>query len=114
MPTIHQDKEVKHALLLQLVGADNVYDKSGFLEERGCIHIALIGNPGTGKTYMSRRIGKFWPIYRFTSAVTATGRGLIAVATFDFLFPQPPVPCFLQTSNTTNIKCSPNTYIYYY
>jgi len=81
MPSIHGEEEIKEALLLQLVGSDNVFDKDGFLEDRGNLHLALVGNPGSGKTYMIKYIGKFWPIYRFASAQTATGRGLIATAT---------------------------------
>lgn len=83
MPGIHGEEPVKYALLLQLVGANNVYDKHNFLEERGCIHIGLIGEPGCGKSKMARRLQKFWPIYRFTSAVTATGRGLIASVVYE-------------------------------
>jgi len=83
LPTIYGEEPVKHALLLQLAGSQNIYDDKKFLEERGCIHIALIGSPGSGKTYSSRRMSKFWPIYRFTSAVTSTGRGLIGANVYD-------------------------------
>lgn len=83
MPGIHGEEEVKEALLLQLVGSNNITDKDGYLHQRGCIHIALIGNPGSGKTVMLKYIGKFWPIYRFTSAITSTGRGLIAIVDRD-------------------------------
>lgn len=85
MPTIYGEKEVKHALLLQLAGSDNVYDDTKFLEDRGNVHIGLIGGPGSGKTAMGKRIGKFWPIYKFAPGQTSTGRGLIATAVQDKL-----------------------------
>ena len=83
MPTIHGNDDIKEALLYQLFGAENVYDDDGFLEERGTINIAVIGNPGLGKSYMAKRMQKFWPIYKYTSAITANGRGLIAAVVRD-------------------------------
>lgn len=80
IPTIHGNEEAKESLFLQMLGSDNVYDSDGFLEDRGCLHLGFIGPPGTGKSYMARKVGKFWPIYRFTSAKTSSGRGLIAAA----------------------------------
>lgn len=83
LPGIHGEKEVKHALLLQLAGANNNLDNSGFLEQRGCIHILLVGSPGTGKTKAAQKVRRFWPISRFTSAVMASGRGLVAIVERD-------------------------------
>lgn len=83
LPDIYGEKEAKFALLLQLAGSDNICDNTGYIEERGCIHLAFIGPPGVGKTYMAKKMQKFWPIYKFTSAVTATGRGLVAAVIQD-------------------------------
>lgn len=83
LPTIHGEEMVKEGLLLQAVGSPNVYSEKGILEDRGTIHIALVGEPGTGKSYSVRKIGKFHPIYRFSVAQTATGRGLIAACVHD-------------------------------
>jgi replicative DNA helicase Mcm len=83
LPTIHEEEHIKHALLLQLAGSDNLVDEGGHIEERGNIHLALVGDPGTGKTYMAKRMVKFWPIYKFSSAITSSGRGLVATVQQD-------------------------------
>lgn len=70
--------EAKTACLLLQAGAPHIKDKNGSLNSRGTIHILLIGNPGTAKTYLARRFGSLSPIYSFQSAATASGKGLVA------------------------------------
>ncbi|MBU1067306.1 hypothetical protein KKE60_05935, partial [Patescibacteria group bacterium] len=55
--------EVKKACLLQLAGAPHIYDRNGVLASRGTMHILLIGNPSTGKTYIAKRFSRISPIY---------------------------------------------------
>ena len=48
VPNVYGHEVVKVAVLLQLMGGVPLY-KDNHLEERGVIHILLIGNPGQGK-----------------------------------------------------------------
>lgn len=75
--------EAKKACLLQLAGSPHIYDKNGVLASRGTIHVLLIGNPSTAKTYMAKRFGRINPIYSFQSASTASGKGLVAAVQND-------------------------------
>lgn len=80
-PDIHGEDDAKRALVLQAVGASNKYVHGKII--RGTIMIALCGNPGTAKTFMAKNLLKIWPISRFTSSQTSSGRGLIAATVFD-------------------------------
>ena len=71
-------KEVKEACLLLLAGAPHMHDKNGHLVSRGTIHVLLIGNPGTGKSFLAKRAGAISPLHYFQSAATASGKGLVA------------------------------------
>jgi len=75
---VHGYAEAKIAGLLLLAGAPNIYDENKQLASRGTIHVLLISNPGSGKSYMAKRIGVISPINYFQSAVTASGKGLVA------------------------------------
>lgn len=70
--------EAKLACLLQLAGAPNLYDSTQNIASRGTIHLLLVGEPGVAKTYLAKRAGGICPIYSFQSAVTSSGRGLVA------------------------------------
>ena len=71
-------KEVKAACLLLLAGAPHMHDKNKHLVSRGTIHVLLIGNPGTGKSFLAKRAGAISPLHYFQSAATASGKGLVA------------------------------------
>lgn len=75
--------DVKLACLLLLTGAPHVYDREGQLASRGTIHVLLVGNPGTAKTFTAKRFGAISPISSFQSAATASGRGLVASVSQD-------------------------------
>jgi len=68
---------IKTSLILQLVGAPDIYDKNKELASRGTIHVLLAGDPGGAKTYLAKRAGVISPIYQFTSAANASGKGLV-------------------------------------
>jgi DNA replicative helicase MCM subunit Mcm2 (Cdc46/Mcm family) len=70
--------EVKIACLLLLAGAPHMKDNNKHLTSRSTIHILLIGNPGSSKTYLIKRAGAISPIYSFQAANTSSGKGLVA------------------------------------
>jgi len=80
-PTIYGNTQIKRALFLQLVGGSNVY-KDGKLSERGNIHILLVGNPGTAKSVMLKRVVNLLPNSRFVSAISSSGVGLVASVSY--------------------------------
>jgi len=82
VPNIRGHVLVKEAVFLQLVGSEPLYDLNR-LEERGRIHIALIGSPGTGKTKILQRAIRFLPNAKFTGGKTASGVGLVAAVVRD-------------------------------
>ena len=82
VPNIRGHVLVKEAVFLQLVGSEPLYDLNK-LEERGRIHIALIGSPGTGKTKILQRAIRFLPNAKFTGGKTASGVGLVAAVVRD-------------------------------
>jgi len=84
IPTIYGHGLVKQAIFLQLVGGIHLYneDKS-VLEERGTIHILLVGSPGSGKSQMLKRAVQFIPNSRFTGGRGTSGVGLVAAVVKD-------------------------------
>jgi len=80
--TIYGHDEIKEALILHLVGGDHLYI-DGKLEERGPIHILLVGSPGGAKTKFLKSTMKFMPNSRFTSATGSSGVGLVATVVKD-------------------------------
>jgi replicative DNA helicase Mcm len=61
---------VKHALILQQVGGSS-------LAQRGDIHVALFGDPGTGKTVMSNYALSLSPASKYISGERASIPGMI-------------------------------------
>jgi replicative DNA helicase Mcm len=76
-PTIYGHKNIKQALLLQLLGGVQKERKDGTVT-RGDIHILLIGDPGCGKSVLLKRITKIAPKVRFVSGKGSSGAGLTA------------------------------------
>lgn len=76
-PSIYGHDKVKEALVLQLAGGCRKVRPDGVIT-RGDMHTLLIGDPGSGKSQLLKRIQKVAPKARFTSGKGATGAGLTA------------------------------------
>ncbi|MBI1934912.1 MCM family protein [Candidatus Woesearchaeota archaeon] len=81
-PSIYGYEKIKEALLLQLMGgvrkvrADNVIS-------RGDCHILLVGDPGSGKSALLKRITTFAPKGRYVSGKGISGAGITAAVVRD-------------------------------
>jgi len=82
-PTFYGYEEVRESLILALVEGRRIKDKNGLLMERRSIHIGLIGDPSTGKSFLLRRVSKLSALNRSTSGVGNTGVGLVAAVVQD-------------------------------
>ncbi|MEK6846456.1 MAG: minichromosome maintenance protein MCM, partial [Nanoarchaeota archaeon] len=76
-PSIYGHDKIKEALVLQLAGGCRKMRDDG-VSTRGDIHILLIGDPGSGKSQLLKRITLVAPKARFTSGKGATAAGLTA------------------------------------
>ncbi len=76
-PSIYGHEKVKEALLLQMMSGVRKKRDDGMLI-RGDIHILLIGDPGSGKSQLLKRISVVAPKSRFVSGKGASGVGLTA------------------------------------
>jgi replicative DNA helicase Mcm len=76
-PSIYGHTLVKEALLLQLMGGVRKVRNDG-VTTRGDIHVLLVGDPGSGKSQMIRRIQKVAPKGKYVSGKGASGAGLTA------------------------------------
>ncbi|MBC8494693.1 minichromosome maintenance protein MCM [archaeon] len=76
-PTIYGHDKVKEALVLQLMGGTKKVREQG-AASRGDMHILLIGDPGSGKSQLLKRISKVAPKARYISGKGASGAGLTA------------------------------------
>jgi replicative DNA helicase Mcm len=81
-PSIYGHDKIKEALLLQLVGGVTKKREDG-LRTRGDMHILLIGDPGSGKSQLLKRIHQVAPKSRFISGKGASGAGLTATVVKD-------------------------------
>lgn len=81
-PTIYGHERVKEALLLQLVGGVRKRRDDG-VHSRGDIHMLLIGDPGSGKSQLLKRMLYVSPKARYVSGKGATGAGLTAAVVKD-------------------------------
>ena len=85
-PTIYGYDEVKEALALQLFGGvekDIERDREGSSRQRGDIHILLIGDPGTAKSQLLKRMSEIAPRGIYASGKGASAAGLTAAAVKD-------------------------------
>ncbi len=81
-PSIYGHEKVKEALILQLFGGvRKVKDDKSI--NRGDIHILLIGDPGSGKSQMLKRISIVAPKSRYVSGKGASAAGLTATVVKD-------------------------------
>ncbi|MBI4151137.1 minichromosome maintenance protein MCM [Candidatus Woesearchaeota archaeon] len=76
-PSIYGHEKIKEALVLQLMGGVKKMRDDG-VSTRGDIHMLLIGDPGSGKSQMLKRINKVSPKGRFISGKGVSGAGLTA------------------------------------
>jgi len=76
-PSIYGYERVKEALLLQLVGGVRKVRRDKVVS-RGDTHILLVGDPGSGKSAMLKRISILSPKGRYVSGRGVTGAGLTA------------------------------------
>ncbi len=81
-PSIYGYEKIKEAILLQLLGGVQKKRKDG-VQIRGDMHILLIGDPGSGKSQLLRRIKSVAPKSRFVSGKGASGAGLTAAVVRD-------------------------------
>ncbi len=84
-PNIYGHEPIKQALLLQMFGGVHKARDKG-IKSRGDIHMLLIGDPGSGKSVLLKRVSAIAPKARFVSGKGASGAGLTAaVVKDDFL-----------------------------
>ncbi|MBC8500260.1 MAG: minichromosome maintenance protein MCM [Nanoarchaeota archaeon] len=76
-PTIFGHEKVKEALLLQLMGGSRKVKEEGIIT-RGDMHVLLIGDPGSGKSQLLKRISQIAPKGRYVSGKGASAAGLTA------------------------------------
>ncbi len=76
-PTIYGHERIKEALVLQLFGGCRKKQDDG-VQRRGDIHILLVGDPGSGKSQLLKRLSIVAPKSRFVSGKGASGAGLTA------------------------------------
>ncbi len=81
-PSIFGYDRVKEALLLQLVGGTRKVRSDGMIT-RGDMHVLLIGDPGSGKSQLLKRVAKVAPKARYVSGKGASGAGLTAAVVKD-------------------------------
>ncbi len=81
-PTTYGHDKIKEALVLQIVGGVRKQREDGSVT-RGDIHMLLVGDPGSGKSMMLKRIAKISPKARFISGKGASGTGLTATVVKD-------------------------------
>ena len=81
-PNIYGHERIKEALMLQLMGGCRKERDDGSVT-RGDIHMLLIGDPGSGKSQMLKRIAKIAFRGRFISGKGVSGAGLTAAVVKD-------------------------------
>ena len=77
VPSIYYHEKIKEAIVLQLAGGCRKVRPDGVVTG-GDMHMLLIGDPGSGKSQLLKRIAQIAPKARFTSGKGATGAGLTA------------------------------------
>ena len=81
-PSIYGHDRIKEALVLQMFGG-RLKEQDDGVKRRGDIHILLIGDPGSGKSQLLKRVSIVAPKTRFVSGKGASGAGLTAAVVRD-------------------------------
>jgi replicative DNA helicase Mcm len=81
-PNIYGHDYIKEALILQMVGGVRKGRKHD-ITTRGDMHILLIGDPGSGKSQLLKRMSLIAPKGKFVSGKGASGTGLTAAVVKD-------------------------------
>ncbi len=81
-PSIFGYEKIKEALILQLVGGVKKERADGMIT-RGDMHVLLIGDPGSGKSQLLKRLTNIAPKGRYVSGKGASGAGLTAAVVKD-------------------------------
>jgi replicative DNA helicase Mcm len=81
-PSIYGHERIKEALLYQIMGGIRKTRDDGAIT-RGDMHVLLIGDPGSGKSAMLKRILNVAPKARYVSGKGASGAGLTAAVVKD-------------------------------
>ncbi|MFW6230825.1 MAG: minichromosome maintenance protein MCM [Nanoarchaeota archaeon] len=81
-PNIYGHDYIKEALILQMVGGVRK-EREGDITTRGDMHILLIGDPGSGKSQLLKRMSLIAPKGKFVSGKGASGTGLTAAVVKD-------------------------------
>lgn len=76
-PSIYGFDRIKEALLYQLVGGVRKERKDGMIT-RGDMHVLLVGDPGSGKSQLLKRMNVVAPKARYVSGKGVSGAGLTA------------------------------------
>ena len=82
IPSIHGHDLIKEGMLVQLIGGVRKIIDDGTIK-RGDIHILVIGDPGSGKSAMLKRIEKVIPYARVANGKGSSGVGLTAAVIKD-------------------------------
>jgi len=81
-PSIYGHEKVKEAILLQMFGGVIKKRDKGDVT-RGDIHVLLVGDPGSGKSQLLKRVSVVAPKSRYVSGKGASGAGLTAAVVKD-------------------------------
>lgn len=81
-PTIYGHDKIKEAILLQMFGGIHKKGDKGE-STRGDIHILLVGDPGSGKSQLLKRVSAIAPKSRYVSGKGSSGAGLTAAVVKD-------------------------------
>jgi len=81
-PSTYGHDQIKEALLLQLFGGCRKERDDG-IKMRGDMHVLLIGDPGSGKSQLLKRMQKVAPKARYVSGKGISGAGLTATLVKD-------------------------------
>jgi replicative DNA helicase Mcm len=81
-PSIYGYKRIKEALVLELLGGVRKKRTDGVVS-RGDIHILLVGDPGSGKSQLLKRVSLVAPKGRYVSGKGVSGAGITAAVVRD-------------------------------
>ncbi len=81
-PSIYGYEKIKEALLLQLMGGVRK-TRMDSVVSRGDMHILLVGDPGSGKSALLKRITQIAPKGRYVSGKGVSGAGITAAVVRD-------------------------------